>query len=141
MSTQPTTPWAGFKYQPVPGLMNRHIARFLRRERKRMRRNFLERGFVDLYLQLEEIRRDSTQGFMQKNRRFQRVMNEYIASVSKHAAPANLEDPVGAVGVPAVLEPAVVPVRQGNGSGRQPDGGVYGLASADAADSVVVVEE
>jgi hypothetical protein len=75
--TQPT-PWAGFKYQPIPALVNRHVARFLRTQRKNIRRFFAERGHVDLYGQLEELRKNPKLDFRAKNRIFQRVLNEHI---------------------------------------------------------------
>lgn len=81
--TPPTPrPWPGFKYEPVRGLMDRKISRFLRAQRKNMRRSFLQRGLLDLYAQLEEIKRNPRAGFMAKNQQFQKVMNEYIARVS-----------------------------------------------------------
>src|SRR6266853_1203440 len=77
-STKPT-PWVGFGYAPVRGLVDRKIARFLRTQRKNMRRFFQERGHLDLYAQLDSLRKDPTRTFMQKNTTFQRILNEHIA--------------------------------------------------------------
>lgn len=87
----PRKPWSGLGYEPVPGLTNRIIARWLRSQRKNIRRMLEERGFVDLLGQMEELRRNPRMNFMQKNQRYQVIMNEYIARVSPptgQAAPA-----------------------------------------------------
>jgi hypothetical protein len=75
--------WPGFKYEPVRGLMGRHISRYLRIQRKNMRRFFMERGMFDLAERLNVIRKDSAMGMLEKNRKFQEILNEY----SQRAAP------------------------------------------------------
>jgi hypothetical protein len=68
-----TKPWTGFDYAPVRGLVDKQVARFLRAQRKNMRRFFLERGHMDLYAQLDELRRQPHRNFQQKNTTFQRI--------------------------------------------------------------------
>jgi hypothetical protein len=68
--------WPGFKYEQVPGLANRLIARYLRTQRKNMRRFFEERGLFALADRMRQIR-NSRQGTIAKNRYFQEVLNEY----------------------------------------------------------------
>ena len=74
--TEQTTPFASMGYQQVPGLANRLIARYLRTQRKNMRRLFQERGLYDLAERMSQIR-NSRQGMLDKNRYFQQVLNEY----------------------------------------------------------------
>jgi len=71
-------PFAGLGYEPVPGLMNRIISRYLRTQRKNMRRFFQERGLYTLADRMDQIR-NSKQGMLAKNRMFQKVLNEYSA--------------------------------------------------------------
>jgi hypothetical protein len=79
--------WPGFKYVPVRGLMNRHISRYLRIQRKNMRRFFNERGFSHLAMRLDQIRK-SRQGMLAKNRMFQEVLNEYAKAMAPPGAAA-----------------------------------------------------
>jgi hypothetical protein len=81
MNDQPK-PWAGLQYEPVRGLVERQIARYLRGQRRNMRRFFREKGHLDLAARLDEIRRDPTSNFMRKNRAFQEVLNEYMDRAS-----------------------------------------------------------
>jgi hypothetical protein len=73
--------WSRFGYQPVPGLANRHISRYLRTQRKNMRRFFEERGLFTLADRMKQIRK-SRQGMMAKNRYFQQVLNDYSKLVN-----------------------------------------------------------
>lgn len=70
--------WPGMGYEPVLGLANRHISRYLRTQRKNMRRLFEERGLWVLADRMHQIRR-SRQGMLAKNRMFQKVLDEYAA--------------------------------------------------------------
>ena len=72
------TRWPGFGYQQVPGLANRLISRYLRTQRKNMKRFFEERGLYTLAERMNQIRK-SRQGMLEKNRMFQKVLNEYSA--------------------------------------------------------------
>lgn len=94
MSTEQQARWPGFQYQPVPGLANRLIARYLRTQRKNMRRFFQERGLFTLADRMNQIRK-SRQGMLAKNRYFQQVLNDY----AKLTTPATVrQDPTpGAV--------------------------------------------
>lgn len=74
--TEPQARWTGFKYEQVPGLANRLIARYLRTQRKNMRRFFQDRGLFALADRMNQIR-NSRQGMLAKNRMFQAVLNEY----------------------------------------------------------------
>jgi hypothetical protein len=75
---EPLTPFASMGYQQVPGLANRLIARYLRTQRKNMRRLFQERGLHKLADRMNQIR-NSRQGMLAKNRYFQECLNEYAA--------------------------------------------------------------
>lgn len=81
--------WRGLSYEPVRGLADRLVARWLRSQRKNIRRTFWERGHVDLAQQLEQLKQNPRQAALEKNRRFQEIMNEYIARVSSQAAPVS----------------------------------------------------
>jgi hypothetical protein len=69
-------PWSEFGYEPVGAITNRLIARYLRTQRKNMRRFFEERGFYVLAERMKQIRK-SRQGMLAKNRMFQEVLNDY----------------------------------------------------------------
>ena len=139
-TTEQKVPWAGFKYAPVRGLMNRHIARYLRLQRKNMRRFFNERGFPMLAMRLDTIKKDSAMSMLEKNRHFQEILNAY----------AKLVAPPGTAAVPTPRTEAGD--LEGKGSADvvlQP--GTSGDAASGAADdsrsweddggSVPVVEE
>jgi hypothetical protein len=83
----PTQRWPGFKYEQVPGLANRLISRYLRAQRKNMKRFFEERGLYVLADRMNQIR-NSRQGMMAKNRYFQEVLNEYSKLVNPVVAPS-----------------------------------------------------
>ena len=98
MSDQQKTPFASMGYQPVGAIVNRLIARYLRTQRKNMRRFFAERGLYVLLDRMEQIRK-SRQGMLAKNRMFQQVLNEY----------AQLANPTVSPTVPgSVLQPSPV---------------------------------
>lgn len=139
-------PWAGFRYAPVRGLVDRQIARFLRTQRKNMRRFFLERGHLDLFAQLDELRKEPHRDFRQKNVTFQRILNEHIArsvpdakavpgAVTEAEAPVDRER--GGVDLPAGPRPAIDSV------GDRPDAGVRvpELAAENVGGDGVVIEE
>jgi hypothetical protein len=73
--------WQSLGYEQVPGLANRHIARYLRMHRKTMLRFFQERGFPEYAERMAQIRL-SRQGMMAKNRMFQEVLDDYARMVS-----------------------------------------------------------
>jgi hypothetical protein len=99
--TDQQRPWPGFGYVQVRGLANRHISRYLRTQRKNMRRFFQERGLFALADRMNQIRK-SKQGMMAKNRYFQEVLDDY----AKLTAP-----PAVAPSVPgSVLQPAPVAI-------------------------------
>lgn len=74
--TEQQARWPGFGYQQVPGLANRLISRYLRTQRKNMKRFFEERGLYTLAERMNQIR-NSRQGMLAKNRMFQGVLSEY----------------------------------------------------------------
>ena len=91
--TEQITPFASMGYQQVPRLANRLIARYLRTQRKNMRRLFQERGLHKFVDRMNQIR-NSRQGMLAKNRYFQQVLNEYAAlagSASHHSPPSVAE--------------------------------------------------
>jgi hypothetical protein len=79
--TEAQTRWPTFGYVQVPGLANRLISRYLRTQRKNMRRFFEERGLYTLVDRMNQIR-NSRQGMLAKNRMFQEVLNEYAQLTS-----------------------------------------------------------
>src|SRR5208337_747150 len=103
--TEPQKRWPGFNYEPVPGLMNRHISRYLRTQRKNMLRFFQERGLYVLADRMSQIRK-SKQGMMAKNRMFQEVLNDY----SKLVTPQTVKSVPG-----TVLQPPPNPVVEAPG--------------------------
>jgi hypothetical protein len=76
--TEQTKPWASFGYEPVGAIVNKLLARYLRTQRKNMRRLFQERGLFALADRMDQIRK-SRQSMLGKNRMFQKVLNEYAA--------------------------------------------------------------
>jgi hypothetical protein len=74
--TEQAKPWANFGYEPVGAIVNKLLARYLRTQRKNMKRFFEERGLYALADRMKQIR-NSRQGMIAKNRYFQEVLNEY----------------------------------------------------------------
>lgn len=139
------TPWSGFKYEPVRGLIDRKISRFLRAQRKNMRRIFQERGHLDLFAQMDELRKDSTKNFQQKNTTFQRIMNEHIARSVPDAAAATEAAPAAPVGDvvvrgDATAADAAPSLVGGSGNGEDDGGGLPQLAQPGAVDGPVIEE-
>lgn len=99
--TEQQTPFASLGYQPVPAIRNRLIARYLRTQRKNMKRFFEERGFFALADRMKQIR-ESRQDMLAKNRMFQKVLNDYSKLVTPVVRSGSVE------GAPAPLEPAPV---------------------------------
>lgn len=103
------SPWVSLGYEPVGPIINKLIARYLRTQRKNMRRFFQERGLYTLADRMDQIRK-SRQGMLEKNRMFQKVLNDYsalttnpgITPVDTAATPAVRMG--GAEGVPAPAE-------------------------------------
>lgn len=142
--SKPIPKWAGFKYEQVPGLANRIIARYLRGQRRNMERFFTERGLHDSAERMRQIRL-SRQGMTAKNRMFQECLNEYARRASPQPAVAQAEDHqaegsarVGLPGdrVPDGVGDAAVPVRE---AGEVPAGSVPAVAGLD--DAELVIEE
>src|SRR5271155_3440468 len=94
-------PWAGMGYEPVGAIVNKLLARYLRTQRKNMRRFFEERGLFVLVDRMKQIR-NSRQGMLAKNRYFQEVLHEYSKLVTPTVRSGSVE------GVPASVEPAPV---------------------------------
>ena len=94
-------PWAGFGYEPVGPIVNKMLARYLRTQRKNMRRFFQERGLYVFAERMNQIR-NSRQGMLAKNLMFQKVLNDY----AKLSSP-----PVVTSDVPGVPEGAGEPAQ------------------------------
>lgn len=125
--------WGALGYQQVPGLANRIISRYLRAQRRNMRRFFMERGLFDLAERMNQIRH-SRQGMLAKNRMFQKVLNEYSERAT--ARPATEAASSENQGVDALG------LRTSGGASRDRDdsgGSIPEMASADGAG--VVIEE
>lgn len=84
--TEQTQRWASFGYEPVGAIVNRLLARYLRAQRKNMRRFFEERGLFTLADRMKQIRK-SRQGMLAKNRMFQQVLNDYSKLVNPTLTP------------------------------------------------------
>jgi hypothetical protein len=91
-------------YEPVGPIVNRLLARYLRTQRKNMRRFFQERGLFTLADRMDQIR-NSRQGMLAKNRYFQEVLNDY----AKLSSPPVVSSDVP--GVPGVPEGAGKPAQ------------------------------
>ncbi len=74
--TEQQRPFASLGYEPVPAIVNQLLSRYLRTQRKNMRRFFLERGLFTLADRMNQIRK-SRQSMMAKNSMFQKVLNDY----------------------------------------------------------------
>jgi hypothetical protein len=81
------TPFASMGYQPVGAITTRLIARYLRTQRKNMKRFFEERGLFTLADRMKQIRK-SRQGMLAKNRMFQEVLNDYSKIANPTVTPA-----------------------------------------------------
>jgi hypothetical protein len=140
---QPVQRWPGFGYVQVPGLANRYIARWLRTQRKNMRAFFVSHGHADLGIRMDAIKR-SNAGMMEKNRKFQEVLDEYSrrATPQPAAEAADLEgEGTAGVAVPVdgdanAVGDAADPVRVDGGDAGA---GVSEVAGQDS--DAVVVEE
>jgi hypothetical protein len=86
-ATEQRKPWAGIGYQPVGAIVNKMLARYLRTQRKNMRRFFQERGLFTLADRMDQIRK-SRQGMLAKNLMFQGVLNEYSALANPTVTPS-----------------------------------------------------
>lgn len=99
--TEQQKPFASMGYEPVGPVVMKLMARYLRTQRKNMRRFFEDRGLFDLANRMKQIRK-SRQGMMAKNLMFQGVLNDYSKLVTPVA-------PVVTPTVPgSVLQPAPV---------------------------------
>lgn len=145
-------PWSGLRYEQVPGLANRLIARYLRTQRKTMTRFFTERGLLDLTEKMQRIRK-SRQGMLAKNRMFREVLDEYAERVNpvSNVSSAGSGEAAGAA-VETTDQPAV-PVLDSSpadavamqaagdagtsGDGVHAGGSVSELASADGDELVI----
>jgi hypothetical protein len=74
--TEQQKPFASLGYEPVPAIVNRILARYLRAQRKNMHRFFEDRGLFTLANRMKQIRK-SRQNTMAKNLMFQKVLNDY----------------------------------------------------------------
>lgn len=144
--SQPKRSWVTLGYEPVRGLQDRIISRYLRGQRKNMERFFRERGLLDSAERMRQIRL-SRQGMLAKNRMFQEVLNEYAQRVNPQGtAPQPVAE---AADQQATASPAVEVQTEGHrdditGAGARgdrgdTDGSVPEVAGADGAG--VVIEE
>jgi hypothetical protein len=80
--TEAQKKWEGLGYAPVGAITNRLIARYLRTQRKNMRRFFQERGLWAFAHRMDQIR-NSRQGMLAKNKMFQEVLDKYASQASQ----------------------------------------------------------
>jgi hypothetical protein len=76
-------------YEPVGAIVNKLLARYLRTQRKNMRRFFQERGLYTLADRMDQIRK-SRQGMLAKNLYFQQVLNDYARLSSPPVIPSHV---------------------------------------------------
>ena len=143
-------PWSGFKYEPVRGLRDRLISRYLRGQRKSMHRFFTERGLLEFTDRMDRIRKPR-QGMMAKNALFQKVLDDYAKLVNPQPVsggggegtptPSAAEaEPTEDVGSPAVeMQPSGEPAVGECGPRGDAAGSVPGLDHEDGAG--IVIEE
>ena len=145
--TELPKPWAGLGYQPVPGLANRYIARYLRGRRKFMRRFFTERGLLDLTDRMDQIKK-SRQGMLAKNRMFQKVLDDYAqivnplpttsgTSPTSAAEAAHLEVPAGGVAVQTTGRSDASGMEPNDGPRPDAAPGVREVAATDSNEPVI----
>lgn len=79
--------WVKFGYKPVGAIQTKLIARYLRTQRKNMRRFFMERGLFEFADRLNQIKK-SQHGMLVKNRLFQKVLNDYAALANPTVTPS-----------------------------------------------------
>jgi len=103
MTTEQQKPFAGLGYEPVPAIVNRILARYLRAQRKNMHRFFEDRGLFTLANRMKQIRK-SRQNIMAKNLMFQGVLNDYSKLITP-VAPTNTSTIPGSI-LPS--EPVIV---------------------------------
>ncbi len=84
--TEQQRPFASLGYEPVGPVVNRLLARYLRTQRKNMRRFFQERGLHEFALRMDSIQK-SNQTMLEKNRRFQQVLNDYAKLATQAESP------------------------------------------------------
>ena len=82
-------PWVGMGYEPVRPIVDKLIARYLRTQRKNMKRFFEERGLHKFAERMDQIRK-SRQGMLAKNRYFQEVLDEYARPYAPTVPPQNI---------------------------------------------------
>jgi hypothetical protein len=84
--TEPVAKWGKLGYEPVRGLQDRIVSRWLRAQRKNMARVFAERGLFHLVERLQQIRK-SRQGMVAKNLMFQEVLSTYATQTMQAQTP------------------------------------------------------
>lgn len=124
--------WPGLGYEQVRGLSDRLISRYLRTQRRGMRRFFAENGFYHLAARMDEIRR-SRQGMLAKNQMFQEVLNAYAVERTRETTPVAGDGSV-------VLQRVPVPADDGADSGGS-DAGASVQALAPDGSAGPVIEE
>jgi hypothetical protein len=144
----PSKPWSGFSYEPVRGLTDRRISRYLRTQRKNMRRFFTERGLLEFADRMTQIRK-SRQGMVAKNQMFQKVLDDYAKLVNPQPVsptsgettnPGTEAAPAEAAGSPSLeMQSPGEPAASERGSRLDTDDSVSGVASPD--DGIIVIEE
>jgi hypothetical protein len=132
-------PWPGFNYQQVPGLANRHIARWLRSQRKNMIRFFHERRMYEFEERMLQIRK-SRQGMLAKNRMFQEVLNAYARRTSPPAAAEAVAPQTEGNGHVAVRAEAGRGPAVDHGNGTDAGGRVPPVADQNDGPDVVIEE-
>ncbi len=77
--------WEGFKYAPVGGLIERIQRRALRTQRKLLRPVLAEKGFPELALRAEALRKNSRLWCENKIAQFKRIYDDYVRFVTEGA--------------------------------------------------------
>lgn len=138
-------PWAGLRYKPVTPVRDRVVARWLRTQRKTMLRLFDDRGLFDLSIRLRRLVKNPTLNVMEKNRRFQEILDAYAKLMRPAGEPTAAPEASSVVSEPGVEVPdsrsdGSDPIGvSATGSGLDAQGSVLSVASDDRAG--VVIEE
>jgi hypothetical protein len=143
-AASPKHKWTGLGYEMVPGMANRLISRYLRGQRRNMIRFFHERRMYEFEDRLQKIRKDSAMPMLEKNRKFQEILNEYATrAVPSGATPtamaeADNQQAAGSAGVEMSIAGGL---GQSNGPGADASDGLPELANSGGDGSDVVIEE
>jgi hypothetical protein len=138
--------WEGFKYVPVDVIAQRVAIRNIRRARHNMERFFADRGFYGFFERMRALRRNSRLNAIQKRNQFQRILDDYSATVTARAAPSGTAEathsleagPLGVSGEGGTDVESASRIQRTSGHADGTAGGVPELAETDSGERFVV---